>query len=62
MQHAILSILLPGKMHNIAFYAFLKILTNGKIRQEQAQAIFEHLDLGMICDSKSLIHFLEVNF
>jgi len=38
---------IAATMHNIAFYAFLKVLTKGKCHKEQAQAIFDHLDLGL---------------
>lgn len=33
-------------MHSITFYAYLKILTNGKIKRAQADAIFSLIDMS----------------
>lgn len=35
-----------GSLHSLAFYAFLKVLTNGKVRKEQAGAIFSLIDMS----------------
>ncbi|CAL8093439.1 unnamed protein product [Orchesella dallaii] len=35
-----------GSLHSITFYAFLKVLTNGKIRKKQADTLFSLIDLS----------------
>lgn len=47
-----------GSMHSISFYAFLRVLTDGKIFRRQADAIFSLIDIA----SKGEISFSEMAF